>query len=154
MAPFASLTFVKAARVRLWRTCRRTGSRPGLTGTELMSRSGTRRWFREVLFRIVLVLSLAPLVTPGLLAFSADDGIWCESLASLDAGADRGDGTGDDGDCLVCLVVALGGQTASPAAIFIPAPRNSVLTAIPVSLAGSRGLLAEACPPIRAPPLA
>ncbi len=112
-----------------------------------MSRSGTRRWFREVLFRIVLVLSLAPLVTPGLLAFSADDGIWCESLASLDA-------AGDDGDCLVCLVVALGGQTASPAAIFIPAPRNSVLTAIPVSLAGSRGLLAEACPPIRAPPLA
>lgn len=120
----------------------------------MTSRSGIWRSLKGILAGILLILPLVQIAAPGLLALAADDGVWCESIASIDGRSDTQGHDSDVDDCLVCLAVAIGGSSAAPAAHILPAPRQSVLIALPDPLSGIAASLAETSPPIRAPPIA
>lgn len=120
----------------------------------MTSRSGKWRSLKGILAGILLILPLFQIAAPGLLALAADDGVWCQSLATIDTRSDSQNRAPDADDCMVCLAVAIGGSSASPNPPAVPAPRRSVLSPTPESLTGLVDSLAEAHPPIRAPPIA
>ncbi len=100
-----------------------------------------------------MMLPLIQVAAPGLLALSAENEVWCRTLAPGEAGrSDSSQPTQDGSDCLVCLAATIGGSSATPSTPIIPAPRAVALTTLPVSLAGLVEASDETCPPIRAPP--
>lgn len=120
----------------------------------MTSRSGRWRNVKGILAGILLILPLFQIAAPGLLALASDDGVWCESIASIDGRSDSQGHDTDADDCLVCIVSAIGGASAAPAPIRIPAPRDGALATAQVSLTCPDDALALTQPPIRAPPAA
>lgn len=120
----------------------------------MTSRPGKWRRLRGILAGILLILPLFQLAAPGLLAVAADDGVWCQSLASLDGQSNPQGHVPDADDCLVCVVTALGGSTATPQPPAIPALPVGTMASAQVSLTCPDDVLALTQPPIRAPPFA
>lgn len=121
----------------------------------MTSRRAVWREIRAVLTGIVMMLPLIQVAAPGLLALSAENEVWCRTLAPGESGrSNSSQSTQEGSDCLVCLAATIGGNSATPATPIIPAPRAVALTTLPVSLAGLVDASDETCPPIRAPPFA
>lgn len=119
----------------------------------MTSRRALWREIRTILFGITLMLPLIQVAAPGLLALSAENDVWCRTLAPTDGGRSDTRHSSQSGDnCLVCVAAAIGGSSAAPSSPVIPAPRADSLATLPVSLAGLLQALDETRPPIRAPP--
>lgn len=118
-----------------------------------MRMSANRFGLRDLFVRLAVLLPLIQVLAPAAAAYNASEDVWCRSVASQTSRDGRPAHNPNDGQCLVCIALAIGSSSAPASPPVFAAPRALIAGLLtPQSAKVRRGPDMAAGSPIRAPP--